>query len=428
MSNIARLMRMSSTSAPSEYWIGVLGGVGEDRVSGVVVDSADNIITCGYTNSAGAGNYDGIVVKYDPLGELLWGRVLGGAGNDQFAGVAVDSADNIITSGISYPPVARGDALTAKYDSSGTLLWSRVTGLSAGSNSMRFNSVAVDSNNDIVAVGDYVASLGCLIVKRSSSGAISFSRSIDGSSTSESFYSVAIDSSSNIIVVGYTFSNTAGSSDCLIGKYNSSGTQQWLRRLGGSAYDQFSRVAIDSSGNIFAVGFSASVVAGQFVGLIAKYNTSGTLLWVRRTGVNEFLVGVVADSNGDIVVVGGADSSGIVAKYNTSGALLWARALVGGAVSSVAIDSNDNIVAAGLTTVAGAGGNDWFIAKLPPDGSGMGTYGSFVYQVASITSVSTTLTDATLTFTQSSLGVVDAAATLTDSPAALEDQYFPVSV
>jgi uncharacterized delta-60 repeat protein len=422
MSNIARLMRMALVGGSSDYWIGVLGGTGDDQFTGVAVDSENNIITSGYTNSAGAGGYDGLIVKYDPLGELLWSRVLGGTANDFFRNIAIDSTDNIIVAGSAIIPSERG--LLAKYDPSGTLLWDR--GFSAFNNPA-FSGVAVDSNNAIVTVGN-VASISMAVGKfTTATGAITFYRTFNGVSV-ESFSGVAINSANEINAVGFSFSNSAGSSDCVIGKYNSSGTQLWLRRLGGSGFDQFFRVAINSVNDIIAVGVSASVVSGQNVGLLVKYNTSGTLLWARRLGTTDSLSAVVVDSNGDIVVVGSTSGNGLVAKYNTSGTLLWARALVGAVgLTAVAVDSDDNIIATGRTSVAGAGGNDCLVVKLPTDGSGAGTYGAFVYQAAVITSVSVSLTDAVLSAPEESYTVTGAAAGLTDSPVALTEQFFPVN-
>lgn len=423
MSNIARLMRMALVGGSLDYWIGVLGGTGDDQFTGVAVDSENNIITSGLTNSAGAGDNDGLIVKYDPLGELLWSRVLGGTGTDTFGGVAVDSTDNVIVVG-SARISSSNRGLLAKYDPSGTLLWDR--GFSAFNNPA-FTGVAVDSSNAIVTVGN-VASISMAVGKfTTATGAITFYRTFNGASI-ESFNRVAIDSTNNIIAVGYSNSGSAGGSDCAIGKYNSSGTQLWLRRLGGSGFDQFSNVAVNSSGDIFAVGVSGSVVSGQFVGLLVKYNTSGTLLWSRRSGTTDNPSAVVVDSNGDIVVVGVTGGNGLVAKYNTSGTLLWARALVGAAtLSSVAVDSDDNIIATGRTSVAGAGGNDCLVVKLPTDGSGAGTYGAFVYQAAVITSVSVSLTNAVLSAPEESYTVTGAAAGLTDSPVALTEQFFPVN-
>jgi len=435
MSNIARLMLMalvSESNSGSEYWIGVLGGAGTDELYGVAVDSGDNIVVCGRTNSSGAGNDDGLIVKYDTSGELLWSKTLGNSSPDRFNAVVVDSSDNIVVGGIgrvSFP--TSYDGLLVKYNPLGTILWTRTFGTTSTTD--RISGVTINSSSTIVIVGD-IGSIHFYVAGYNSSGTLTYSRFVDaGGYSSDSFNALAIDSANNTIAVGSVYSSSL-LADCVIGKYNSAGTQQWIRRLSGTGFDRFSGVAVDASNNIIAVGFSGSVVAGEYVALVYKFNTSGTVLWSRRldgAGTVESLGAVVVDSNGDIIVVGSTSSGvsgGLIAKYNTSGTLLWARTLVGASgFSAVAVDSADNIIAAGRTSVVGAGGNDGLIVKLPPDGSGTGTYGSFVYQVAAVSSASVSLSNQSLSVTFPNVTVTSAAATFTDSPVTLSEEYFPVN-
>jgi uncharacterized delta-60 repeat protein len=369
------------------YWINLLGGTSVDVGRGVAIDSSDNIIVTGYTNSDGAGTDDALVAKYDSSGTLLWDKTLGGANADYGYGVAIDSSDNIIVTGYTQSDGAGGnDVLVVKYNSSGTLLWDRTLG---------------GASNDLGFV-------------------------------------VAIDSSDNIIVVGYTGSDGAGNFDVLVAKYNSSGTLQWDRTLGGANNDIGYGVAIDSSDNIIVVGYTASDGAGGNDVLVVKYNSSGTLLWQRTLGGTgqESGYGVAIDSSDNIIVVGVTPSDGaggqdvLVAKCSSSGTLLWDKTL-GGASSDygqgVAIDSSDNIIVTAYTPSDGAGGNDVLVAKLPPDGTGDGTYGSLVYEDAVLTFAVAGLTDAAAVLTDAPAVLTDAAAVLTDQAAVLTEEFFEIT-
>jgi len=205
------------------------------------------------------------------------------------------------------------------------------------------------------------------------SGTLQWQKILGGSGT-EIANSVAIDSSDNIIVGGYTSSDGAGGNDFLIAKYNSSGTLQWDRTLGGSSNDLLNHVAVDASDNIFAVGYTASDGAGGFDCLIAKYNSSGTLQWDRTLGGSDYdeLFGVAIDSNGNVIVCGMTDSDG-----DASGSMI--------------------------------------VAKVPSDGSLEGTYGPFTYEEAVLTDAAAVLTAGTGTSTDSSGGFSDAAAVLTET-------------
>jgi hypothetical protein len=161
------------------------------------------------------------------------------------------------------------------------------------------------------------------------------------------------DSSGNVYLNGY--SNSSGTYDFQIAKYNASGAIQWQRRLGGAGASFGTKVATDSSGNVYFVGYSSG--SGTTDSQIAKYNTSGTIQWQRRfggSGFNNNGNGIVVDSSGNIYFAGytyttsSGITNGTIAKYNSSGTIQWQKGLGGIASSpvyfnSIAVDSSDNL-------------------------------------------------------------------------------------
>ena len=252
------------------------------------------------------------------------------------------------------------------------------------------------------------------------------------------FYAVTVDSSDNIICAGYTGSDGAGGGDALIAKYNSSGTLQWDRTLGGTGTDSFYGVAVDGSDNIICVGYTASDGAGGNDGFIAKYNSSGTLQWDRTLGgtSTEQFEGVTVDSSGNYICAGfiASDGAGVndgfIAKYNSSGTLQWDRTLGGTSTDifyGVAVDSSDNIICAGFTTSDGAGLYDAITFRIISDGTLTGTHGVFVYEDAVLTDAAAVLTDAEAVLTDAEAVLTDAEAVLTDAEAVLTAELIEVS-
>jgi uncharacterized delta-60 repeat protein len=284
---------------------------------------------------------------------------------------------------------------------------------------------------------DGAGGVDLLIAKYNSAGALQWDRTLGGTE-SDSGYAVAIDSADNIIVTGQTNSDGAGGLDVLIAKYNSAGALQWDRTLGGTGSDLGYAVAIDSANNIIVVGETNSDGAGGDDLLIAKYNSAGALQWDRTLGGtgNDVGYAVAIDSADNIIVTGytGSDGAGgfdvLIAKYNSAGALQWDRTL-GGTVGdrgyAVAIDSADNIIVVGETTSDGAGSLDVLIAKLPPNGSGTGTYGSFTYEAAVLTDAPAVLTDALAVLTDAPAVLTDVVAVLTDAPAVLTEELIDIT-
>jgi len=175
-------------------------------------------------------------------------------------------------------------------------------------------------------------------------------------------HAAAVDSSDNVIIVGETPDPTFKSPYII--KFNSSGTEQWQRRLTHSLNDNIStyHVTTDASDNIYVGG-----TGGYFF----KYNSSGSLLWQRK-----------------LVLSGTAQQ-----------------------INRIAVDdTNEAVLIAGTNC----------IAKLPADGSGTGTYGNFVYSdPSSFTSNTATLGQPYTTGSLVGTSVTDRASTSSSSDQAI---------
>ena len=98
----------------------------------------------------GTADDDYLTIKYDSNGNAQWMKSYSGAGNDEAFGVAVDSQNNVIVTGHSYNAGTVDDYLTIKYDSNGNVQWMKsYTGTSYD---WAFG-VAVDSQNNVIVTG-----------------------------------------------------------------------------------------------------------------------------------------------------------------------------------------------------------------------------------------------------------------------------------
>ena len=193
------------------------GGSGNDVFYGVATDSSNNIICAGHTSSEGTGSTDGLVVKFDSNLNIIARKRYGGVNVEYFYGVAIDSTNNIICAGITNSEgVGSVDALVVKFDSSLNIIARKRYG---GASADQFNAVAVDSSNNIICAGNTgsegAGSDDALVVKFDSSLNI-IARKRYGGSGNDYFYNVAVDSSNNIICAGSTASEGTGSYDVLV--------------------------------------------------------------------------------------------------------------------------------------------------------------------------------------------------------------------
>jgi len=343
------------------WFVKTWGGGVNDELDAVAVDSAANIYCAGCTQSFGAGSYDALLLKYESSGALGWAKTWGGSNDDFFHAVAVDSSGNMYCAGrTSSFGGGSDDALLLKYNSSGTLQWAKTWG---GSGWDHLFAVAVDSSGNIYCAGT-TSSFGAgdwdaLLLKYDSSGTLQ-SATTWGGSSSDSLDAVVVDSCGNIYCAGSTASFGAGSYafDALLLKYDSSGTVQRAATWGGSSHDYLYALAVDSGGSIYCAGLTWSLGLYEYDALVLKYDGSGTLQWTTTWGGSgqDYLGGVAADSSGNIYCAGYTGSFGsgdaLLLKYDSSGALQWSKTC-GGAdndwVSAVAVDSTGNVYLGGAT-------------------------------------------------------------------------------
>ena len=182
---------------------------------------------------------------------------------------------------------------------------------------------------------------------------------------------------------------------------------QWVYTAGGTGRDRGRKIALDSSGNIYVVGYYRNVVDfgggdvtsnGNWDAFLLKLNNSGTFQWVKSFGdtLNDLGRDVVVDSNDNVYMLGDyrgtvtfAGIGGLTAtqadmfllKVNSSGDSVWvysATSISGDeSARAVAIDSSDNLYITGSfsgTMNFGDGNNvtatfshDLFIVKLNSD-------------------------------------------------------------
>ena len=354
------------SSAGSLTWLKQIGSASNEcDGNAIAVDSSDNVYMAGFTlgglnGNTQTGTFDYFVAKYDNAGSLTWLTQLGKASSASYGqGVAVDSSGNVYVAGYTTgglngnTQVGIRAYFVSKYNSSGSLIWLKQLGVSA-KNTYGF-AVAVDSSGNVYASGStsgglngnsQTGSYDYFVVKYDSSGNLTWLKQLGLAAIPTESYGVSVDSSGNVYAVGYTSGglngNTlTGSKDYFVAKHDSSGNLTWLKQLGVSGLRSYTTaVTVDSSGNVYASGYTTgglngNTQTGGYDYFAVKYNSSGTLTWLKQAGKSAkdaFGQGVAVDSSGNVFVAG-KTSGGLggntaigsydlfISKYNASGTL-----------------------------------------------------------------------------------------------------------
>jgi uncharacterized delta-60 repeat protein len=431
----------------------VYGGANDDAFWGVAVDSNDNIICVGETSSEGVDSptyANALVIKFDTNLNILARKIYNGANYETFRGVAIDSNDNIICAGHTYSEGVGSttycSALVVKFDTNLNILARKVY---SGANHDAFWGVAIDSNNNIICAGATLSEgigsptyINALVVKFDTNLAI-LARKIYSGTNSEIFWGVAIDSNDNIICVGHTLSEGVDSqtyTNALVVKFDSNLNIVARKYYGGTNYDEFWGVAVDSNDNIICVGCTLSEGVGSptyWNALVIKFDTNLAIL-ARKIygGTNtEIFWGVAVDSNDNIICAGETFSEGIgsptytntlIVKFDTNLNII-AHKIYGGVAEdvfrSIAIDSNNNIICVGPTRSEGIGATTYknALAIKFDDELSVGTVTGTVLTGLTLGDSALTLTDSNLTLGDSALTLTDSNLTLADSTLTLVD-------
>ncbi len=389
-----------------------LGGSGGDQALHIALDSAGNVYLVGLTTSTDfptansiqdanggvVGTLDAFVTKLNAAGTaLVYSTYLGGDGNDQGRGIAVDSSGNAY-----------------------------VTGVTNSTNFPTANAFDATIGNN----GD-----DAFVTKLNAAGnALVYSTFLGGDDSAEFGQAITVDSAGNAYVTGNTFSDdfptvnpiqsahAGGSTDAFLSKLNAAGSALvYSTYLGGDANDSGEGIKVDSAGNVYLGGDTFSTnfptanpiqaaLGGNGDAFVLKVNAAGNaLVYSTYLGgsAREACEDLAIDSAGNAYVTGDTESNNFptanafqssnggtvllqdayVAKINAAGSAFVFSTYLGGTGGEVgfgiAVDAASNVYVAGATgsnttfptanalQCARAGGADVFATKFNAAGSAL---------------------------------------------------------
>ena len=375
--SVTSLPIVGMASEPVVRWHTFAGSPAGDWGIDIAVDTNGNTYVTGTTGASWgtpineyAGDYDIFLAKFNSSGVRQWNTFMGGPAWDEAGGVAVDASGSVYVSGSSTAgwgtPLnaysgGGGDAFVAKFDSNGVRLWHTFLGGPGGD--WGGWGVALDASGNVYATGASSASWGTpvnahttewhdgFLAKLNSNGALQWNTFVGGPGDDWSI-DVAVDSSGNAYTAGESdaawgvpVDGYVGGLDGFVAKFDNSGACQWHTFVGSSSNDLSRGVAVDSDGDVYAVGSSRATWGAPIAGYagigdayLAKFNSNGTRQWHTFVGSESYDggCGISADSDGSIYLTGhswgtwgtpiagyaGGDD-GFVAKFGSNGVLHW---------------------------------------------------------------------------------------------------------
>jgi len=292
-----------------------LGGTGDEQCSGIAVDASGNAYVTGYTSSTNfptlnpiqannGGVYNVFVTEINASGNaLVYSTYLGGAGDDYAQGIAVDASGNVYVTG--------------------------------GTNSTNFPTLnPIQATN---AGGEFDVFVTKIGINADGYPYLVYSTYLGGTGTDYA-QGIAVDASGNAYVTGYTGStnfptlnpiqaNNAGGYDVFVTEINASGRALvYSTYLGGTGDEQGYGIAVDGSGNVYVTGATTSTnfptqnpIQATNAGIavfVTEINASGSAL-VYSTYLgggfggesSDYGYGIAVDGFGNVYITGQALST-----------------------------------------------------------------------------------------------------------------------
>lgn len=357
---------------PTLEWVKQTGNEFYNTPSDLRVDPMGNVYTVGSFsgtldldpgtdtfNITSNGGQDTYIQKLDSNGNFLWGKHIGGNGDDLIDKLVIDELENIYMLGEFYDTVdfnpgldttnlvslGMSDVFVLKLDAEGNFIWVKQIG---GSNELASLDIALDNEGDIYTMGvfigtididpgidtTYLTSVGgwsaTFIQKLDESGNLVWGKCFTGLGTCFG-RSMEIDDSGHIFIIGQfgltidfdpgvgVENITSTGSGNYIQKLDTNGDFVWVKEIEAANGFMLRDLALDDLSNMYltgvftdtadldpGVGTEFLIAAGPRDSFVQKLNSNGELIWVRQIGglSGTYAVHIAVDNLKNVYTVG----------------------------------------------------------------------------------------------------------------------------
>ena len=304
------------------------------QVSKMAIDDSCNIILAGFD---GLDNSDFVTLKIDSAGNQRWLKTYSNSGPndaDKINDMCLDQDGNIYVTGFSDDTINFYlDILTIKYNQNGDTVWMRRFNGPANYFDSG-NKILVDKEKNVFVAGvvDSKTPLNSnyVLLKYDSNGTLKWSKYFDYQPARISFDYVrdmVMDKAGNIYLTGSSSTdNSQATMRIATVKFNQKGDTIWTARWGTSGDKQPQQMVIDSMANIYITGFYYDYGGTGYNAITLKYDSVGILKWEAHyhdeSNKEEMFNALTLDAKNDLIVTGRTHSDSyydfLTIKYQNS--------------------------------------------------------------------------------------------------------------
>jgi len=254
-------------SSGNLLWTKSFGGLGNDNLVHIIETSDHGFAATGRSQSLTSGANDILLVRTDANGDTIFTRSYGTSKEEEGLNVIQLPDNGFLIAGrqITFPSgISTSDGLLIRTDSSGNLLWSKLYGDSMWD---EFSALRMTPDSGYIVTGSTISfgsgEFDILLMKTDRAGDVQWSKVFGGRKTDAS-YDIHIDSDQSFVLSGYTeslgHSHIMGndSSNIFLLKTDSTGDITWMETYGDGLQDEGFRSAQADDGGYLIPGFTTN--------------------------------------------------------------------------------------------------------------------------------------------------------------------------
>jgi len=315
-------------------WAKKFADVNEQEIvyaQAIAIDTQNNVYTSGDFYST--ADFDGTIltnennpennaflVKQNDSGDVLWAKKIGEIGSLNIHKISTDSTDNIYVTGNFFGTVSIGGNTSTSYtdgelkgfllklDTSGEVVWVKYFGEDQQHISSTGRDIKIDNNGNIYVIGSFKGTFSMDAINVSSSYENEFVLKLNDvgqpleiktfENPNQTINRITTNTLGDVYIVG-NFTGTvylgdfsltsAGGSDCLIIKMDSSGDVKWVGRFGSFQFDGiWGGIEINTNEELYILGYFEQTV--DFGGITLSSNNSSRDLFLAKLILEDMYV------------------------------------------------------------------------------------------------------------------------------------------
>ena len=400
----------TATQHAYSYWISEYGGLGANTGgaasfgTGGLYDSLGNLYIIGTAGDEfNTTPYDSLMLKYDPLGNLIWHKTWhdasGGNCGATNVAIAMDSTDRIYW--IANDWTNRG-CWFGYMDTDGNLGLGGTTQEVIGFASVWPSDLACDNEHAYIAgqnyVSDWSISVPFIAKVNGNTGALTWTSNListdtNGSTCTGIYRAITVNPNTGDVFAIGDYNDVSGGRP-ILSKWDSTGIQQWTNQLVTSVTDRGEAVVYNNDYIYTVVNDSAENKT-----VVSKFDTNGVLVWASNLAVGGPApqgYDLSFDAQGNVYLTGTIAYQLWLIKIDpATGIMLYSRVLASSQGVSIVDGQSDPLVGHRVGDIyenriaitamtqsnlsqGGSFAPRIIVSQLPVDGSIIGTFSNIV--------------------------------------------------